>query len=535
MILMDSWPGDLRRSQYFCGLFYKKILSLALYLACTFVALPIGLAEEIPHDIKQKIQKADSLAGIYHYSEAINHLQKAIVQANEGENILLMAVLNNKIGSILSQNGQDREAIPYFRNSIELAIKVNDSIVLSDAQNNLGIIFEYTGYTDSAFFYYEKALRIRESLQDTTNYAASLRNMAQILRVLRRLHEAKHYCSELLSLIPGIKEYKIIANIYNEMAYLCELDGQLDSAKQFYQKLIEISQINNYQMGISVGYSNLASVYEKEQNFYTALELKKLGLQLDLVTGNIYGQMTSHRTLADTYLHMNDFQSALLHLDSAEIICDSTWLSDLYGIHNARYRAWKGKGQFQKALFAFEKATILKDSLYSEKNRKNISEILIRYETEKKEQQIEILSQANQIHADRIKIQILIMILIILFSLSGALASFLIILKKNSRIKEMNLEIRSYLLFLKNQPSGLNRPNNKFENPLSHLKQSFQLTQREAEIMELISHGLTNSDLAIKLFVSENTIKYHIKNIYIKLDVKNRVQALQKTHFNNPN
>jgi LuxR family maltose regulon positive regulatory protein len=47
--------------------------------------------------------------------------------------------------------------------------------------------------------------------------------------------------------------------------------------------------------------------------------------------------------------------------------------------------------------------------------------------------------------------------------------------------------------------------------------------------MNLISTGIGNEEIANKLFVSKNTVKFHIKNIFIKLDVKNRVQAMQKS------
>jgi LuxR family maltose regulon positive regulatory protein len=46
--------------------------------------------------------------------------------------------------------------------------------------------------------------------------------------------------------------------------------------------------------------------------------------------------------------------------------------------------------------------------------------------------------------------------------------------------------------------------------------------------MKLIATGIGNEEIAEKLFVSKNTVKFHIKNIFIKLDVRNRVQALQK-------
>lgn len=43
-----------------------------------------------------------------------------------------------------------------------------------------------------------------------------------------------------------------------------------------------------------------------------------------------------------------------------------------------------------------------------------------------------------------------------------------------------------------------------------------------------ITNGLSNDDIADKMFVSINTIKTHIKNIYVKLDVQNRIQAVKK-------
>ncbi len=52
------------------------------------------------------------------------------------------------------------------------------------------------------------------------------------------------------------------------------------------------------------------------------------------------------------------------------------------------------------------------------------------------------------------------------------------------------------------------------------------LTQREKEILTLVSKGATNSQIAEKLFVREVTIKTHLNSIYRKLNVDNRVQAV---------
>lgn len=60
-------------------------------------------------------------------------------------------------------------------------------------------------------------------------------------------------------------------------------------------------------------------------------------------------------------------------------------------------------------------------------------------------------------------------------------------------------------------------------------KEEFQLTPREDEILDLIAQGFRNKEIAEKLFVSVNTIRTHIYNIYEKLHVQSRVEALNKT------
>jgi DNA-binding CsgD family transcriptional regulator len=54
------------------------------------------------------------------------------------------------------------------------------------------------------------------------------------------------------------------------------------------------------------------------------------------------------------------------------------------------------------------------------------------------------------------------------------------------------------------------------------------ISKREYEVLELMAKGLTNQEIADKLFVSVNTIKTHSANLFLKLDVRRRTQAIQK-------
>lgn len=55
--------------------------------------------------------------------------------------------------------------------------------------------------------------------------------------------------------------------------------------------------------------------------------------------------------------------------------------------------------------------------------------------------------------------------------------------------------------------------------------QSKNLTKREVEILTLVSMGATNDEIADKIFISTNTVKTHLYNIFKKIDVQNRIQA----------
>lgn len=55
-----------------------------------------------------------------------------------------------------------------------------------------------------------------------------------------------------------------------------------------------------------------------------------------------------------------------------------------------------------------------------------------------------------------------------------------------------------------------------------------ELSKREMEILGLLAQGHSNQEIAAKLFVSLSTVKTHIQNLFEKLDVKRRTQAVEK-------
>jgi two-component system, NarL family, response regulator LiaR len=58
--------------------------------------------------------------------------------------------------------------------------------------------------------------------------------------------------------------------------------------------------------------------------------------------------------------------------------------------------------------------------------------------------------------------------------------------------------------------------------------QKLGISKREHEVLELMAQGFSNQEIADKLFVSLNTIKTHSSNLFLKLEVSRRTQAVQK-------
>ncbi|HEX6172103.1 MAG TPA: helix-turn-helix transcriptional regulator [Chitinophagaceae bacterium] len=68
----------------------------------------------------------------------------------------------------------------------------------------------------------------------------------------------------------------------------------------------------------------------------------------------------------------------------------------------------------------------------------------------------------------------------------------------------------------------------RFDLQLMRRDNDLRLTNRENEILQLLAKAMNRNEIATKLFISDETVKMHTKNLYKKLNAKNKIDALIK-------
>jgi DNA-binding CsgD family transcriptional regulator len=76
------------------------------------------------------------------------------------------------------------------------------------------------------------------------------------------------------------------------------------------------------------------------------------------------------------------------------------------------------------------------------------------------------------------------------------------------------------------RPDSLLTAGETFSAPSGQDQRQAQLSDRELEVVDLIANGFTNGEIGTRLFLSEETVKSHLRNILAKLGAKNRAHAV---------
>lgn len=484
---------------------------------------------------KQRIATLYKRMGFaYEYMEdypKVKEYQKKALKINiEIDNKNESAIISNFLGIAYTITGDIDSALTFYAKGLELSEITMDTAEIIEIYQNMGISYRYAGNYEKAIESDIKALKYCEEVNYTTGIFSLNLNIAQLFQESGDIDMAFSYCEKASELIDSIENTHKQASFHHTFGELYYARTKYIKAREYFVKTLEISRKVDFKRGMAAAYTSLALISLKEHNFDEEEKYAYLSIDLENEINNISGVISSLLTIAETQYQQKLYDKALVQLQKAENLCNEKGLYDqLPDIYYHFYQVYKRDGKQKLALRFCENYYTLKDSLTGIEVKEKIADLEIKHQTEKKQQEIELLNEENNTKKQKLKARNRLIILLILLVIVIIGIAYFFRQRAIQKLNKMESEIQKYILKIKDL-----HDNNKIEPEITSKEflKKHDITDRETEVLHLICGGMSNADIAEKIFVSTNTVKYHIKNIYLKLDVKNRVEALNKL---NPN
>lgn len=290
------------------------------------------------------------------------------------------------------------EAIIQFKKAIEIAIEINHNTRLSGAYNNIGLMYNYSGLYDKANEYQFKALELAEKIGENTAYI----HMNIALNYVQEKNYRKSYehnkksiaLFQELGIIPYVAQgYKAIGDNYSDMSLI-------DSAEYFYNKAFEIFTELDDQNSIARHHMVIGIINQKKGLHKKGETQYNLALKTIPKGENQKLRFAIYSNLCELYLMWTDSsigsKTTLLHktINYATEMFEIAQTFEAIDMQTKAlkylYKANYKLGNKITALSYADEYIVMKDSLITEQKQKAIAEMQTKYETEKKEQQIEI-------------------------------------------------------------------------------------------------------------------------------------------------
>ncbi|MBN2668866.1 MAG: tetratricopeptide repeat protein [Bacteroidales bacterium] len=447
------------------------------------------------------------------------------------------ALVSSSLAQIHYQKSHFDLASEYFTKSAEVYYKLGYVSKSAEQTANAGVCKEQIGSYQKAILDYLYCVNIFDSLGEYQKSTVVLNNIGIVYQQIENIDSALSFYKKALEISTKIDRKDLSAKRYNNIATLYEeFYNQPDSALVYYLKAHQIYlDIDSKLLPIvenNIGYiylmkrdiSKADSLFEKAYQYYIT---NKLDNQLPAVLRNksalalVQKQFSTAINFAKEAIEISKQNGEReLQLESMKVLVDAMEASS----------NWKEANINLKSYYE------LKDELKGIEQRNTIRAIHTDHELEQKNHLIEILQLKNENQIRKMWMLWLAISLLVII-LSGFFWVYR--LQKNNtklQIIQMQRDISDYITQLeevKEQKEQITKTQHEFaiknhdQRVLESLKK-YELTEREEEVLLLISRGYKNAEIAEKMFVSLNTIKTHTKNIFIKLDVNNRTQAAQK-------
>ncbi len=407
-----------------------------------------------------------------------------------------------------------------------------------------GYFFDEDGNIPEAIDSYLKSLEIVDLIGEEEGYASLLNNLGTLHRDINNHEQALAYFREAATCNKQMDRKGSLSNNYNNIGSVFRRTEVYDSAMFYYEKSFEIRKELGERRRFAASYIAYGNVYFDMGNLDSSLvyELKALAIEEEF--NLVRKQTNSLIKIALIYSKKGEFDQTEYYANRAKEIAKEHYHPlSMQKLYRLLYLVHKSKGNYQKALNYHEGYTTIYDSLNGIASQRALLESQYRFEYNQKKLidslekekilvQNKLLSEENAHQTSEIANQRLwlaasalcVLLLVALFIFYQKVAKI--------RMEALRSEIKLRLSEVLVLESKLNDTKRQGPVDLSNLDVNIvlhnKLSNREREVLDLLTYGYSNKEIGEKLFVSVNTVKTHILSLYQKLDVKNRTQAAVK-------
>jgi len=472
-----------------------EILDYALPIAWN-LAYTEGLGKIYNIKGRNERLRSNFVQSIKYHKRALNFLEKS------KDTLTIIDNLSNLANSLRKIN-MEEEALKYFTRSLRLATKIGHLQNIARNLHGIGNIYSDIEDFKTATGFFYKALEIEKKRGNLTGMEYCYANLAEAYTMLGQRDSALTYLNKMMDLAKKIygKNLAIEYNLWGKYYYQF---GEYDKAEEAYRKSLELLRNKPVKRYIANGHIMLGKTLLKKNRTREAVDHIMRGIAVAKEVGSKENMVLGLNALTDLALRKGDYQAAYRYKTEME-----------------NY----------------------KDSILNLRTRQNLDILNVLYETGEKDEKIKKLALEKE-WAKR-KSRANFISLIIVSVISGFIIMLLLIILKlrqkniDIKLESKNKEIQQYLeqlqlLRLKEKPGGNRQPYAdgpaEQESFCRQFAEDYQLTEREKDILTLICQGLSNDEIAKKLFISKNTVKTHIRNIYDKMNVKNRREIFKRLY-----
>ncbi len=341
----------------------KRILSEAHKEIRRKPALAISYAKYIQEHFddevlhcKAKLVMVEALFEQGHYDEAYAaHRECANLNDKLGYPIA-RGTLDNWQGLSLWRKGDLEKALESLFSALRYFEEVKDEAQLANIENNVGLIYWELRMDDEALRHYLKSLEIKNRIGDDSGLWALNNNIAGVYYRKGDLATAVQFMELVIEYFMSVERYREFSQISTNKAILMIEMGKFDEARDIMENIYKLTVDRNYQFEqilclTAMGdLANRTDQLQEAEDYYN--KAVKLGHELE-----------TRELLRSTLGHQSKFYERI--------------------------------GNYQRALEVFKELGRLKDELFHEQFGAKIAELESKFETEKKEKEMEIYRLKN--------------------------------------------------------------------------------------------------------------------------------------------